>query len=650
MQTVNTDLLELALAKVTGEDFERFVNAFLPALDGLEYVPLGGVHDGGADAFFDSRLYEGGTGSRYYQVSIQTNHLTKIRHTIKRLFESGRTPKRLVYVTNKPIRSLDQDQEKLWDETDVHVSIRDANWIVANINHSQQTIAAYQSYLRPYLSYLDNIGNPDLIGQPKHLESRAVCVFLRQEVQRHQGNTRMVSLVSDALILWALRDTDPDTGIFATRDEVVQRIISVLPTSKHFIEDVIDERLMELYSKGNRAGRKIRYYSKEEHYCLPYSTRELVRKENVEDETMKLNVLRVLERRASQFPVPSPREVAKIALRAIELSFEEKGFELAMFLENNHDANYQSPSIADQVDHAIEEGTIDSTLATRDAAIEALRGAFYHSEEAERRYFTKLSRTYALLFALGVEPRIVEYFQAMSANLTLLVGTDILIRALSERYLRTEDQITCNLLDMLHSAGAELMLAEPVVEEVFTHLCATDREFDGDFRRTESYVTEAIAAHSPRILIRAYFYAKLVPSEGVMPPSSWMSYIGQFCDYSALHTPNGLEQIGKYLQGRFGLEFVSNEQLDKYSDQKEVSRLADDLEEIRRSRARVLSDNDARMVLGVYGRRKEHEERVSIIRIATRRGGLLTKAVFKRLLRILSSNKAHDTSCDRSSW
>jgi hypothetical protein len=58
------------------------------------------------------------------------------------------------------------------------------------------------------------------------------------------------------------------------------------------------------------------------------------------------------------------------------------------------------------------------------------------SAEEERLYLGKLSRTYLLLFSLNAEPRIIEYFQTMASDFYLYVGSDILIHALSERYLR----------------------------------------------------------------------------------------------------------------------------------------------------------------------------------------------------------------------
>lgn len=606
LPAINPSLIEIALARVTGQDFEKFVNAFLPAIIGVEFSPLGGVHDGGADAFQGAGLYEGTQPNTFFQTSIQENHKAKIRHTVKRLREFGRDPRSLVYVTAQVIRMLDKDEETLTHETGVFVRIRDGAWIVANINNSNATSAAFSAYLWPHLAFLCKTGGATFIENPKHLDSRAVCVFLGQETERRSGKSKLIESVADSLILWSLEGTDPDEGIFASRDEIVHRIEAVLPTAKQFIRGVLDNRLKLLSSKGNPTGRELRWYRKTDQFCLPYETRQIVEQENIEDETLKAHVLREFETCAQELTYDiSPRTTAHIVHRAIELTFEGQGLELAAFLEANA-GEYEELSIADRVEEAIQQFGIagDEALTTKEVALVAIRRAFYESTDEQRKYFSKLSRTYSLLFSLRADPRIVEYFQSMSSSLVLLVGTDILIRALSERYLRDEDQMTCNMLRMLRDAGADLILTQPVVEEVHSHVENTDWEFRNYFLETEPYVTTEVARHSPKILIRAYFYARLRPVPKVDGPAGWKSFIGQVCDYGELHRSRGREQVRKYLGERFFLRYVTTEDLEELVPADAVAKLADRLEAIRIEKTRVLAENDAKMVLGVYGKRR----------------------------------------------
>ena len=609
--SIDHSLVEIALTRVSGDEFEKFINVFLPAIIGPEYVPLGGVHDGGADAFLDVSPDCKTQPTTYYQASIQENHKSKIRDTIKRLQEVGRTPKTLVYVTAQTIKMIDKDQVMLTQETDVHIMIRDAKWISAHVNDSNITISAYKNFLQPKLDYLSKVGGTTFIEKPKHLTSRSVCVFLGQEVERRTSKSKLIDSVSDSLILWALEGTDPDEGILATREDLVSKIEDTLPTTKQFIRTVLDERLKTLSSKGNATGREIRWYKKTDEFCLPYETREIIRSENVNDEHLKAQVLQEFESRAQELTEEvSPRDAAEITLRAIELTFEARGLEVATFLENAV-GEYEELLIPDQVDAVLQEAKLagQEALITKETVLQMIRKAFYESSECERRYFSKLSRTFSLLFSLQVDPRVVEYFQSMSSALVLFIGTDILVRALSERYLQEEDKMTCNMLKMLQDAGSQLVLTQQVVEEVHSHLENTDWEFRDDFMRTEPYVTIDVARHSRRILIRAYFYAKEHTIPNVGKPRGWESFISQVCDFNALHNKkDGYRQIKKYFIEKFNMKFMSTADLEAMSPANGFQALVEKLLNVRTLKIRVLAENDARMVFGIYGHREKLRE------------------------------------------
>ena len=178
MPTVNHKLVEIALTHVPTGDFERFVNSFLAPILGPDFTPLGGVHDGGADAFRDLGLYESRRPGTFYQTSIQESHKAKITHTVKRLREVGRDLKTLVYVTAQFVKFLDQDELSLSNDTNVFVRIRDAGWIIGNINHSPATVAAFESYLRPHLSFLGTIGGGDDRRQSSASRLKShLCIF-----------------------------------------------------------------------------------------------------------------------------------------------------------------------------------------------------------------------------------------------------------------------------------------------------------------------------------------------------------------------------------------------------------------------------------------------------------------------------------------
>ena len=613
MQAINQNLVEIALERVGGADFERFFQAYYASLVGVEFVPLGGFHDGGADAFVGTGLFEGkehrlGT---FYQASIQEDHRAKIRHTVKRLREVGRQPTALQYITSRVVGMIDREEEYLSDKLNLHIKIRDRKWIANNINHSSQTITAYNTFLEPQLAFLRELGGATTIGESLHVPARTLCVFLGQEIQLRRGNTDLLEAVTDSLILWALEGTDPDQGLFMVREDIRIRIEEVLPSAKHFVRGVFDHRIEMMSQKGNPTGREIRWYRKEDKFCLPWETRKIVTTENAEDQSLKLKVLELYEYRAEEIldkeeELP-PDQIAAIVHRALELTFEQQGLELAAFLteEEQKDRNF---TIADQVDGAIEELDLvgDDVVRAKEVALLILRRAFYHSTEDERLYYGKLSRTYTLMLTLRNEPKVVEYFKGMSSNFVLFVGSDIIVRALSERYLAEEDQMTVNMLRILKESGATLLVTHMTVEEVHSHIKITDREFREYILEIEPYVDKEITRHTGKILIRAYFNAKNDPLLDVRP-AGWKMFIEQICNYSDLHKDFlSRDQVKNYLIEKFSLDFLDDSEINDVVDSIEVEQLADQIKAIKSED--VLAFNDARHILAVYGKRKELRE------------------------------------------
>ena len=210
MSTINHKLVEIALEHVDGSSFEKFFQTFYSALMGTEFVPLGGTHDGGADAFQNTVVHEAGDARTFYQASIQEDHRSKIRHTVKRLRQFGRDPATLIYATSRNVGTLDRDEDELSKELRIFLRIRNRQWFITNINANAQTIEAFNSFLSPHISFLSEVGGANIIKPPVSFPERSVVVFLGQEIDRRRGKSHLLESVTDTLILWALEGTDPD--------------------------------------------------------------------------------------------------------------------------------------------------------------------------------------------------------------------------------------------------------------------------------------------------------------------------------------------------------------------------------------------------------------------------------------------------------
>ena len=289
---------------------------------------------------------------------------------------------------------------------------------------------------------------------------------------------------------------------------------------------------------------------------------------------------------------------------------------MAQFVTNADADDEMFTDVADivtkLVDGLNEIGEIKSNI--RRFALMVLRGTFYVSTETERRYLGKLSRTYILLLLLKNDPKIIEYFSSMAGTFNLYIGSDVIIRALSETFLNESSQTTVNLLKILKAAGSDIILTQPTVEEVATHIRGQIFEYENYYERNENRITPDIVEHIDRILIRSYFYAKLLPVEGVRPPKNWFSYVSQFCNFADVRNNRGDKELADYLMQKFGLSYETTEESERGIDTEELSSLSANIQKARERGGKskdtnnILAHNDALQVLRVYNRRRDGNE------------------------------------------
>ena len=625
MTNIDPRLVTRALDEVDTYNFERFGQTFYGAMQDREFVPLGGMHDGGAEGFdselaIEPDLFEEAETSSFLQVSKEATVRAKIRKTVRRLREYGRKPSVLTFLTSQVVADIDKEEKVLLAELSCKIRIRDAKFIEININASPSIQAAFSAFLEPSIEYLYKPGTSDVGARAGDYVDRTLAVFLRQEVENRRDKSGLLESVADSLILWALGDTDPDKGIFLKRHEVLEKIESTLPAAKQFIRGVYNNRLELMIAKDAPGGRQIRWYRKDDKFCLPYETRLLIAAENAEDDILKIKVSCVLEDRLTDVAEDDVEPIRKSVVAAchstLERVFEHQGLEMAQFVCNGprDDELYTDVNeiLSKEVDKlyisAEEKGRV------RRYCLLLLRGTFYKSSEAEREYLRKLSRTYILLLTLKNEPKIVEYFKSLATKFRLYVGTDIIIRALSEQYLSTENRTTANLLAILSEAGSELILTEKTVEEVATHLRAQILEFENHYHNVENRIPLDLVQYIDRIIIRAYFYSRLTPAEGVVSPKSWQAYISQYATYSDVRANRAQQELASYLVRKFKMTYESNYETLKGVDREELNALAERIHEMKKEsgtakpEGALLAHNDALHILRVFAKRIETNE------------------------------------------
>ena len=604
IKNVNSDLIDIALEKTDGESFEKFSQDFCSVIEGRNFVPLGGVKDGGADG-----LYQCEVENIFYQFTKQQNHREKIRVTARRLVEFGRTVKTIYYLTPRLIPYIDQEEDSLSDELGIRIKIRDKKYISSHINDSVGTIAAYENHLQKFTDFLKKIDRSGQGESPAFIDDPSAFVFLQHEVTNRLGNRKLIHSITDSLILWSLSDTDPDEGILMSENEIKNKIFASFPWATKIIQGEIRRRLLKLRAKAVD-GREVRWYGKEKKYCLPYETRKTIQEENKDDESLSIKFMDEIKLIAANLFDSDDgeyQEIAELCRLIIHMIFEKQGLLFSHFICDDEE-EIAPPIVSDCIDEAITKHyTGSKTIPYREYLEDIVRKIFYDSSPNQREYLNNLSRTYVLLFTLQAEPRVIDFFSTMSASFHLFLGSDIIVKALSERYLAEGDQVARNLLKISSASGIKMYLSECVLEEVYQHIRGTYYEFIHGFAEIEPYMTKEIARHSDKILIRAYFYAKFDNKV-----KGWKSYLEQFITYNKIPTDEGREELRQYLMAEYNLEFVDNDELLSNCNSDSVTELAERMHESLDKKNMQLAYNTALLVHGIYGRRIKNSETKSV--------------------------------------
>ncbi len=616
IQPVHEDLFAHVMREISGTRFERFAKHVFASVFGESFVPLGGVHDGGADGVISSFVQEvTGKVNTFAQFSATDPGKARIKilDTVAMLQKVGRSPRQLIYATSEKLPKADLIAQEVFDKHGVMVAIRDYERIHGYVNDNFDVNRAFYAEFVPDIDRLAKAANIRSPVVSEFAKDPTVFVFLNHELRDRFSRDKLNSRVLDALIYWTLRATDPG-GPLMSRKQVADAIQVAFPTAKSVLLPLLDARLGELSKKGSTGEERLRHYSADDTYCLPFSMRSSLAMESATAEAHQRAFRSEIEKRlldeSGHKLANGDLEVcATLVFVTVHRYFVEQGIVLAAFYERR----LGEIRIADQV---VEDTMVIALSELEEAkrvspamigyCMAALRGVFYQTSEVERAYMAYLSRTSCLFVTMQSAPRLLEYLNQLGGNFRFLVGADLIVKALSEQYLPPEQQQVANLLLVSKNLGSELVLTEPVLEEVFTHVRAADLEFENHYLTQEPYLRQEHISECDRILIRAYFYAK----QGENGPRSWKAYVNQFTDPDGLRSRS--ESARQALRGlliqRFGMAYMSIDELKSLVPAPRVQELAQKLEEFRQAKNEVLSYNDALMVYATYAQRHIHKE------------------------------------------
>lgn len=495
------------------------------------------------------------------------------------------------------------------------VQVRDYERLKGYVNSDQKVNDAFYKAFTTEISELATAANLSLPSVSEYANDPTVYVFLNHELRDRFSRDHLNNRVLDALIYWALRETDPDKNIRLKREMVGSAICNIFPAAKSVLLPNLNNRLEELSKKDAAGLERLRHYRKDDSFCLPFEMRSTLAVEAAEFEGRQSRfrdslTTRLSEEAKERLTPAVIQDCVDLVFATVHLYFVDQGVVLAAFLEGHLETIKLSDQIVeDTMVKALAKikhrGRITPNLFG--TCIGMLRGIFYRTTAPEKEYLAYLSRTSCLLVTMQSAPKLLEYLNKMGGNFRLLVGTDLLIKSLSEQYVEKEFMQVTNLLLVCKQLGADLILTEPVLQEVFTHLHAVDLEFQNNYAKQEPYLQAAEIAECNRILIRAYLHA----SRSSAGPKNWRAYVNNMTDPDGLRGKSGLARtaLRGVLVQRFGMKYMSTEELEKTVPAQKVEALAERLGNERGLYKHVeLSRNDALMVYATYAQRSKNNE------------------------------------------
>lgn len=598
-------LVGIILDSVAGENFEIFGQALLNEVLGLQCEPSGGMHDGGQDGFLRGI---DGRPEQYIQISVRKDVEPKIRQTLERLKQSGREPTGLIYLTNQPLPNKDIIESRIAKETSVDVRIYDKRWIIIQCQLSEKVAGLFSD--RFASSFQTAIKLQEHVGQLYSPSERmSILSYLEVHSASEPSEQDLLMLAVDSAIYLALEGTDPEKEIFKTKGEILEFVERRFPQVKKRKGLDLSARVDRLSKKGGNP--RIRYYTKQDAFCLPYEVRSEFSNHSLQIKNSEISFRDSLKSRIREYYSFQDEEIEKavaVCFSAIEKTFEAQGLNLiaSMHGEKSFEDIKTYRFIKEEIADYYKSSDDDRRSMLESACSDAIRGVFYSPSPTEKEFVFRLFKAFSVEFVIRGDDKVGSYFSKLVKNLRLLVGSDIIVRALSETCVRSEGRGTQNALRILYQAGAKLLLTEHVLDEVYGHIHATDREFENHYKTWQAKATFPEVQQSDKILIRAFFYAKLDPDHHEISPASWENFLALFGHPDWFRRPERKEEFAAYLLKKFHLEFITRDEIQKDVDQGRANKLKIKVEVYKKDER--LAWNDAYITLYVDQLRRSSKE------------------------------------------
>ncbi|MEM8972266.1 MAG: hypothetical protein AAGD43_09430 [Pseudomonadota bacterium] len=602
--------ISLAIDGITRDDFELWAQGALQLLSGEDFEPTGGIHDGGQDGYVRKSK---GYPNHYIQISKEADTRGKIRKTIRRLKES-RGVQKLTYVTSQSESGRDLLEAKLSHELGVEIVIRDKRWLVIQTTVNENLKSSLYKYSH---SLIDDLKKVQSSERALDYSSRlSVVAYLESQVKSLPGTENFQDLCLDTVIYEALSATNPADDKFLTSSQIKDFINDRYPNMIKKSKTPLFDRLAFLSSKDNDP--RIRRHPND-NYALPFSVRDEFNEKNLSILEAEDAFVGSLGKRLRDSNVEVDDEMHQLIIATVRHTVVETLRSQAAHFSASFSASRAELDI--RVFDIVRDYVKKQSLSPEDAEIcfdgasLIFRRVCYTSNDIERRYITYLIKYFSLKFVMEGDTSVSRYFSEMASRLRVYVGSDIIVRCLSEVLVPESSRGMTNALAALSRSGVSLRITRQVISEVYHHICLSNKIFAMDYECWHKQATVDEIKNIDKILIRSFFYAFLEPRSHERQPRGWRNYLANFGNANWFDPEMKSEdEFGSFLLDKFNFDFVELDEIQDRVDEKLVQRLTNSIlgyRDIETDGAKILAQNDAEMGLYINHERKARGERVS---------------------------------------
>jgi len=580
--------------------FERFGQEFLSARLGYQFLASGGIKDRGIDGLEYVSELEKNT-KVVFQLSIDKSSESKIEDTVNKLIDNGIEFLRITYLTNRIVKNKDELIEHYIDTKNISLRVFDGVWIADNANNTPATQNVIKSFVNDHLRRFQKPGEGVIVHD--YVKDPKLYVFLKQQIGKNHEINDLNNNLIDSLILYSLRDTDPEKDNFLSNEEIGNSVKGFINFEIERIQFKIIMRLKILTKKSNR---RVNHHTDIDKYCLPYKTRMVILANNAKDislyDSFHDEASQIIKKNLDAEGV-HVRSIALLLEKTLEKIYYKQGLDFSDFLLNSGcDESFES-SLTDTVDEIVDAASIvdKNRLKVKSALIMAIRDIIYHGSNDAKEYLRSLSKTYLMLFLLKCDPKIVDYFQSMAANMSIYVCTSILVPALSEIFLEPQNQRYWGLLKSAKSRGVRLLVNDAIISELDFHIQRSMHIYKTEYGINIDFYSNDAEELVDQILVRAYIYA--------LKKNKATTYSKFLENFITLGGNNTKQELIDFLHEEFGIEYVAGDELDVEIDEIEFQTLVDELKIVKKSEEKAKTD--ASLILTIYALRRMHGEEKS---------------------------------------